>query len=85
MISGFFAMAEAMVNPDLGRNENKILPHSTPFIIDPSEPLDIPSAMDRGTAGIQMKCLCFVIFDHWDTWFKLVMLVCFLTSILVGL
>ena len=73
MISGFSAMAEAMVNPDLGRNANEILPHSTPFLIDPSESLDIPSAMDRGT-GIQMKCLCFVIFDYWDTWFKLIKL-----------
>ena len=66
MISGFSAMAEAMVNPDFGRNANEIPPHSTPFLIDPSESLDIPSAMDRGTAGIQMKCLCFVIFDYWD-------------------
>ena len=48
MISGFSAMAEAMVNPDLERNGNEILPHSTPFLIDPSESLDIPSAMDRG-------------------------------------
>ena len=66
-------MAEAMVNPDLGRNGNEILPHSTPFLIDPSESLDNSSAMDRGT-GIQMKCLCFVIFDYWDTCFRLVML-----------
>ena len=88
MISGFSAMAEAMVNPDLERNGNEILPHSTPFLIDPSESLDIPSAMDRGT-GIQMKFLCFVIFDYWNTWFKLVTLehvqASFLTSILVCL
>ena len=52
MISGFSAMAEAMVNPDLGRNGNEILPHSTPFLNDQSESLDIPSAMDRVT-GIE--------------------------------
>ena len=61
MISGF---SEAWVTPDLGRNVSEVLPHSTPFLIDPTESLDIPSAMDRGTTGIQMKCLCFVVFDY---------------------
>jgi hypothetical protein len=54
MISGFSAVAEAWVTPDLGRNPSKILPHSTPFLNDRSESLQIPSAMDRGT-GIQIK------------------------------
>ena len=73
MISGFSAVAEAWVTPELGRNISEILPHSTPFLNGQSELLDIPSAMDRGK-GIQMKCLCFVIFKYWDTWFKLVMI-----------
>ena len=54
MISGFSAVAEAWVTPDLGRNASEILPHSTPFLNRRSESLDIPSAIDRGT-GIQMK------------------------------
>ena len=54
MISGFSAVAEALVTPDLGRNVSEILPHSTPFLNDRSESLDIPSAMDRGT-GIQIE------------------------------
>ena len=52
MISGFSAVADAMVTPDLGRNVSEILPHSTPFLNGRSESLDISSAMDRGT-GIQ--------------------------------
>ena len=88
MIFGFSSESEAWVTPDMGRNVSEILPHSTSFLIDPSESLDIPSAMDRGT-GIQMKFLCFVIFDYWNTWFKLVTLehvqASFLTSILVCL
>ena len=53
MISGFSAVAEAWVTPELGRNISEILPHSTPFLIGKSELLDIPSAMDRG-AGNQI-------------------------------
>ena len=51
MISGFSAVAEALVTPDLGRNVSEILPHSTPFLNDRSESLDIPSAMDRRTGN----------------------------------
>ena len=42
---------EAWVTPDLGRNVVEILPHSTPFLNDRSEFLDIPSTMDRGTGN----------------------------------
>ena len=66
MISGFSAMAEAMVNPDFGRNANEILPHSTPFLIDPSESLDIPSAMDRGT-GIQQNNFEFMTYKVYKS------------------
>ena len=48
MISGFSAVAEALVTPELGRNVSEILPHSTPFLNGPSESLDFPSAIFRG-------------------------------------
>merc|ERR1712051_961167 len=51
MISGFSAVAEALVTPDLGRNVSEILPHSTPFLNGQSDSLDFqltPSAMNRG-------------------------------------
>ena len=51
MISGF---SEAWVTPDLERNVNEILPHSTPFLNGQPESLNISSAMDRGT-GIQIN------------------------------
>ena len=62
MISGFSAVAEAWVTPDLGRNASEILPHSTPFLNGRSESLYIPSAMDRGT-GIQIKTKEFLIYE----------------------
>ena len=52
MIFGFSSESEAWVTPDMGRNVSEILPHSTPFLNDRSESLDIPSAIDR---GIKMK------------------------------
>ena len=42
MISGFSAVAEALVTPDLGRNVSEILPHSTPFLNGQSDSLDLP-------------------------------------------
>ena len=59
MISGF---SEAWITPDLGRNVNEILPHSTPFLNGQPESLDIPSAIDRGT-GIQIKTKEFWIYE----------------------
>ena len=53
MISGFSAVAEALVTSDLGRNVSEILPHSTPFLNDQFESLDNPSAMDS-EKGIQI-------------------------------
>ena len=59
MISGFSAVAEALVTPDLGRNVSEILPHSTSFLNGRSESLDFPSATFRGAPssekGIQKK------------------------------
>ena len=48
MISGFSAVADAWVTPDLGRNVSEILPHTTPFLNGQSESLDFPSAIFRG-------------------------------------
>ena len=48
MISGFSAVAEAWVTPDLVRNVSDILPHSTPFLNGQSESLDFSSAISRG-------------------------------------
>ena len=71
MIFGFSSESEAWVTPDMERNVSEILPHSTPFLNDRSESLDIPSAIDR---GIKMKYFFFVIFEYFETWIKLLML-----------
>ena len=62
MIFGFSSESEAWVTPDMGRNVSEILPHSTPFLNDRSESLDIPSAMDRGTGTYsnEMSLFCYL-------------------------
>ena len=55
---------EAWVTPDLGRNISEILPHSTPFLNDQSESLDIPSAMDRVT-GIEFLIYQLVLVNSF--------------------
>ena len=63
MISGF---SEAWITPDLGRNVNEILPHSTPFLNGQPESLDIPYAMDRGT-GIQQNNFEFMTYKVYKS------------------
>ena len=65
MISGFSAVTEAWITPDLERNVTEILPHSTPFLNGQSESLDFPSAIPRGAPpsgkGIQKRKKTYVI------------------------